>query len=108
MTDGARGEIDRLAGARGLSPDEAALRLATWGRNELARGRGQPAWRMIAGQFASPVIWLLIAGAAIAGALGELEDADRRWTATPFDVLECPHEFFSDVLVDRPSACSSP
>jgi len=59
----------------GLSSVEAARRLAADGRNELARGDAASPWRMLASQFASPVIWLLLAGAVISAALGELVDA---------------------------------
>jgi Ca2+-transporting ATPase len=60
---------------RGLSSEQAARQLAAYGRNELAQGKRRSSWRMLAEQFANPVIWLLLAGAAISGALGEVADA---------------------------------
>lgn len=59
----------------GLSAVEARRRLDEYGRNELPRGEQVPWWRVLASQFASPVIWLLGAAAVISGALGELADA---------------------------------
>jgi hypothetical protein len=41
-------------------------------------------WRILAGQFGSPVIWLLLAATAIAGALGELADAIAIGTTSGF------------------------
>ena len=61
--------------AGGLSAAQAAQRLAADGRNELEPPRARSRWRMFARQFTSPVIWLLIAGAAISAALGESADA---------------------------------
>jgi Ca2+-transporting ATPase len=59
----------------GLTSAEAAKRLEQYGRNELQREQATPPWRILAGQFASPVIWLLLVAAAISGALGEVVDA---------------------------------
>jgi P-type Ca2+ transporter type 2C len=60
---------------RGLSTAEATKRLVEVGPNELKREDATPPWRILAGQFASPVIWLLLIAAGISGALGELVDA---------------------------------
>lgn len=60
---------------RGLADAEAARRLADVGPNELQREQPTSPWRILAGQFASPVIWLLLIAAGISGALGELVDA---------------------------------
>ncbi|MCA9660489.1 MAG: cation-translocating P-type ATPase [Myxococcales bacterium] len=59
----------------GLSAAEAQRRLAEHGRNELERGRGRPAWRLLVDQFLSPVIGLLTAACVIAAVLGEVADA---------------------------------
>ena len=67
--------VDVPRTARGLTTSEAAARLASYGPNELKREDATSPWRILAGQFASPVIWLLLAAAAISGALGELVDA---------------------------------
>lgn len=60
---------------QGLSEVEAAKQLAEVGPNELLREDPTSPWRILAGQFASPVIWLLLFAAGISGALGELVDA---------------------------------
>jgi P-type Ca2+ transporter type 2C len=60
--------------ARGLSADAAAARLARSGPNELAERPAKPAWRMLAEQFASTMIVVLLVAAAITAALGELRD----------------------------------
>jgi Ca2+-transporting ATPase len=60
---------------RGLTSSEAARRLAEYGRNEIQRDDAISPWRILAGQFASPVIWLLLGAATVAGALGEVADA---------------------------------
>jgi Ca2+-transporting ATPase len=59
----------------GLSAAEAARRLASVGRNEIARRAATPAWRILARQFASPLIWLLLGASVLAGVLGEVVDA---------------------------------
>ncbi len=59
----------------GLSTTEAAALLAQHGRNELRREEATPPWRILARQFASPVIALLGVAAVVAGAMGEWIDA---------------------------------
>ena len=59
----------------GLTAAEATRRLLESGRNEIEHGPQISRWRILAGQFASPVIWLLLGACVIAGALGELVDA---------------------------------
>jgi P-type Ca2+ transporter type 2C len=59
----------------GLTSAEASARLVQYGRNELQREKATAPWRILAAQFASPVIWLLLAAAAISATLGELVDA---------------------------------
>ncbi|MFZ5477863.1 MAG: cation-translocating P-type ATPase [Myxococcota bacterium] len=61
--------------APGLSTAEAERRLAEHGPNEIRREAATPAWRILARQFASPMIALLAAAAALAGVLGEVADA---------------------------------
>ncbi|HLT34913.1 MAG TPA: cation-transporting P-type ATPase, partial [Enhygromyxa sp.] len=60
---------------RGLERDEAARRLAAQGPNELAAHRSTPLWRLILRQFESPLVLILVAAAAVAGALGDVVDA---------------------------------
>ncbi|HEY6067645.1 MAG TPA: cation-translocating P-type ATPase [Gaiellaceae bacterium] len=50
----------------GLSSAEAGLRLARFGPNRLEAARQIPKWRKFLGQFADPLIYLLLAAAAVA------------------------------------------
>ena len=63
--------LERLgSGPQGLSPDEAARRLAASGPNELVRLAGVSRLRIFLGQFADALVLILIVAAAISGALG--------------------------------------
>jgi Ca2+-transporting ATPase len=66
-----------LTGVRGsgLSAQEAGRRLAESGPNEITRGEATPIWKQLAAQFASPLIWLLLAASVVSGFLGEVADA---------------------------------
>lgn len=59
----------------GLTTDEAILRLAANGRNELTEISGVSGLRILLAQFNSLVIWILIAAGVVAGVLGERVDA---------------------------------
>ncbi len=59
----------------GLSSDEAARRLEEVGANELRRDNGTPPWRVLARQFTSPVVLLMLGAAAVSGVLREVADA---------------------------------
>src|SRR5215831_13187046 len=59
----------------GLTPIEAAQRLQQWGRNELRSGPAVTPLALLAGQFRSLVIWVLIGAALVSGALGEVVDS---------------------------------
>lgn len=59
---------------RGLSPQEAAARLQQWGPNALRQGKTVSPLAILAGQFRSLVIWVLIGAALVSAALGELAD----------------------------------
>ena len=59
----------------GLDQAEAAGRLARNGRNELPRAAAAPWWRVLARQFASPLIILLAFAAALSLAIGHATDA---------------------------------
>ncbi|WP_320668622.1 cation-translocating P-type ATPase [Patulibacter defluvii] len=63
------------ATASGLTTVEADARRARWGANVVARDDGPSAARILLRQFASPLIYALLASAAVAAALGELTDA---------------------------------
>ena len=61
--------------AAGLSSDEAQRRLAQFGPNEIRREAATNRLILLARQFTSPVIWLLLAASVLSLALGELLDA---------------------------------
>ena len=61
--------------AAGLSSDEAQRRLAQFGPNEIRREAATSGLILLARQFASPVIWLLLAASVLSLVLGELLDA---------------------------------
>jgi Ca2+-transporting ATPase len=60
---------------QGLTTAEAQRRLVEHGRNEIERGEATSPWRILARQFASPVIWLLFVAAVVSAVLGEGVDA---------------------------------
>ena len=59
----------------GLSSIEATRRLIDVGPNEIRREEASSLLALVGRQFASPVIWLLIAASVISVALDELLDA---------------------------------
>lgn len=61
--------------SEGLSETEAARRLRQHGRNELPRAKSVPWWRIVARQFASPLIVVLAAAAGLSLAIGHATDA---------------------------------
>ncbi len=61
--------------ARGLTSEEAALRLTQHGANSLLKEERKPWWRVFLRQFTSPLIYVLFAAAVLAFALGKHEDA---------------------------------
>ena len=65
--------VSRLAA--GLSSTEAQRRLAEFGPNEIRREQKTTRLTLLARQFASPVIWLLLVASALSAALGEWLDA---------------------------------
>ena len=62
-------------GVEGLSSAAAARRLAEVGPNELRHTEGTSPWRILAGQFTSPIVLLMLAAAVISGLLREVADA---------------------------------
>lgn len=60
--------------ARGLAAMVAARRLATAGPNALEEGAPPPWWLTFLAQFRELVIWILVAAAVIAGAMGDWAD----------------------------------
>jgi calcium-translocating P-type ATPase len=69
-------EIVAALGSRdaGLTPDEAKERLRRHGPNRLPAARGPSAAELLVRQLRSPLIYALVASAALAFALGEIED----------------------------------
>ncbi|MEZ5398085.1 MAG: cation-translocating P-type ATPase [Bryobacteraceae bacterium] len=57
--------------ATGLSSSEAVARLAAHGPNEIRSAGARSPWALLAGQFSSTVVLILIAAAAVSGFLGE-------------------------------------
>ncbi len=58
----------------GLDPDEAAMRLARFGPNELLERDRKPTWRLFVEQFTNTMIIVLMIAAAITAAIGDLKD----------------------------------
>jgi Ca2+-transporting ATPase len=59
----------------GLSNQEVLERRARYGPNRLVEAPPAPWWKRFVAQFAELIVWILIAAALIAGALGEWLDA---------------------------------
>jgi Ca2+-transporting ATPase len=59
----------------GLSPEEAARRLAELGPNELRQAPRPPFWRLVLAQFSSFVVIILIVASLVSAALGEWVEA---------------------------------
>jgi calcium-translocating P-type ATPase len=59
----------------GLSGDEARARLREHGPNRLPESRGPSALELLVDQVRSPLMYALVASAAVAAAFGELDDA---------------------------------
>lgn len=75
---------DRSRGLR--AADVAALR-AQFGENRLPQERGRSAWSILLGQFTSPLIYIVLVGAAISLALGEISDFAIIITVVVVDVV---------------------
>lgn len=58
----------------GLSPQEAAHRLARHGPNAIREKPPRPLWRMFVDQFSDFMIVILIAAAVVSGLVGDLKD----------------------------------
>ena len=69
----AKGGVEGLAS--GLSAAAAQQRLAELGPNEIQREPAASPLTLLARQFTSPVIWLLLGASGLSAALGELLDA---------------------------------
>ena len=82
----------------GLTSDEAARVLAENGPNELKREEATSPWVTLAGQFRSPVIWLLLGASVISGLMGEIADAVAIGTIV---VLNALVGFFQEYRAER-------
>lgn len=68
--------LQRVAATRsGLAETEATRRLAQYGPNELQELRQVSPLKILAAQFTSLIVWILIVAGLVAGALGEWLDA---------------------------------
>jgi len=59
----------------GLSASEASRRLSLYGPNQLPEHGPEPLWWIIIRQFASPLIYILVAAAIVSILIGDAEDA---------------------------------
>lgn len=59
----------------GLSSDEAVRRLSQYGPNQLPEHGPESIWWIIVRQFASPLIYILVAAAVVSILIGDAEDA---------------------------------
>ena len=87
--DAYRTSIEEVAAAlgtdarRGLSDDEAGVRLARFGRNELAAEPPVPAWRRFLAQFQDVLVVLLLVATAISAGLWIFEGGE----ALPYEAI---------------------
>jgi len=63
------------ATASGLSQAECERRQKTYGPNVLPERGATPVWKIVLRQFASPLIYILVAAAAVSAVIGDLKDA---------------------------------
>ena len=88
-TDVWRRTADEVAAAlgtdvrEGLSEAEAAARLARFGPNQLEAAQQMSAWRKFLGQFADPLIYLLLAAVVVSLVAWVLEGGEE----APFDAI---------------------
>ena len=68
---------------RGLSAAEATARLARFGPNRLEAAERVPAWRKFLGQFADPLIYLLLAAVVVSLVAWALEGGE----SAPYDAI---------------------
>jgi Mg2+-importing ATPase len=61
--------------ARGLSSEEAASRVKRYAERRLTPRKGADVWRLLLGQFASPIVLILLGATTISLFLGDLTDA---------------------------------
>lgn len=59
----------------GLSSAEVEIRQEEYGKNELPKGKGLSLPEIILGQFANPLIYILLIAAEVSAVIGEMKDA---------------------------------
>jgi Ca2+-transporting ATPase len=84
--------------ALGLTSNEATARLAEHGPNEIDRDEATSPWVILAGQFKSPVIGLLLGACVISAMLAEIADAIAIGTIV---VLNALVGFFQEFKAER-------
>lgn len=72
---------------QGLSAAEATSRLAQFGPNRLEDTQSEPVWRMLARQFASPLLIILLIGAFVSGYTGHWVDAIAIFVIAVFNAM---------------------
>ena len=80
------GEVAAALGSdmrRGLSAAEAAIRLTRFGPNRLEAAQRVPVWRKFLGQFADPLVYLLLVAIVVSLVAWMLEGRDE----APFDAI---------------------
>lgn len=90
--------LPRLPMPTGLTGAQAAHLLRKNGPNEIVREQPTSPWRMLAGQFGSPVIWLLLGACVISAVMGEIADAIAIGTIVLANALV---GFFQEYRADR-------
>ena len=66
--------MDASDRSRGLRSEEVPALRAQFGENRLPEEHGASAWTILLGQFTSPLIYIVLVGAAISLVLGEISD----------------------------------
>ena len=59
---------------RGLGPDDVDRRRAEHGENVIEESEGTPWWKLLAEQFADPLVLILLVAAVVAGLVGDVKD----------------------------------
>lgn len=91
----------RTDGQLGLSSRQATARLTTAGPNVLRKGDAISPWAILASQFRSVVIWVLVGAAGVSTLLGELIDGVAIMAIV---VLNAVIGFFQEYRAERAAA----
>jgi hypothetical protein len=82
------GEMDATEAA-GLTTETARRCLIEVGPNEIAREKERGAWAMLAAQFSSPLVWLLLGASLVSGFLRDLWALADRGLAEARALADC-------------------